>query len=67
MKRQSPLVSGILYMILGTLFTYLAISYVSEDGWTWFSYLIVFLATMDFGSGIRLIMLHNRIKRMQKK
>ena len=66
MKRQSPLVSGILYMILGTLFTYLAISYVSEDGWTWFSYLIVFIATIDFGSGIRLIMLHFRIKRMQK-
>ena len=67
MRRQSPLVSGILCMTLGTLFTYLAISYVSEDGWTWFSYLIVFIATIDFGSGIRLIMLHFRIKRIQKK
>jgi len=67
MKRQSPLVSGILYITLGVLFTYLAINYVSEDGWNWFSYLIVFLATMDFGSGIRLIKLHYRIKRMHKK
>ncbi|MGM9924769.1 MAG: YdiK family protein [Bacillus sp. (in: firmicutes)] len=67
MKRQSPLFSGIIYLILGTVFTALAINYVSEDGWNVFSFLIVFLATIDFGSGIRLIMYHIRLKRIQKK
>lgn len=67
MRRQSPLVSGIVYIVLGAIFTALAINYVSKDGWNLFSFLIVFLATIDVGSGIRLIMLHIRLKRMQKK
>ncbi|WP_042353103.1 YdiK family protein [Bacillus massiliigorillae] len=67
MRRQSPLVSGIIYIILGIIFTALAINYVSKDGWNLFSFLIVFLATIDIGSGIRLITLHLRLKRMQKK
>ncbi|WP_019244431.1 MULTISPECIES: YdiK family protein [Bacillus] len=67
MRRQSPLTSGIIYIILGIIFTALAINYVSADGWNVLSFLIVFLATIDFGSGIRLVMLHFRLKRMQKK
>lgn len=67
MRRQSPLISGFIYIVLGVIFTYLAINNVSQKGWNLFSFLIVFLATIDFGSGIRLIMLHVRLKRMQKK
>ncbi|MEH6943195.1 YdiK family protein [Bacillus sp. JJ722] len=67
MRRQSPLTSGIIYIALGAIFTALAINYVSKDGWNLFSFLIVFIATIDVGSGIRLIMLHIRLKRMQKK
>lgn len=64
--RQSPLSSGVFYMILGALFTYLAIRNVSEDGWGVFSYLLILLATFDLGSGIRLIFLHFRIQSMNK-
>ena len=67
MRRQSPLASGIIYIVLGTIFVALAINYVSKDGWNLFSFLIVFLATIDFGSGIRMIMLHFRLKKIQKK
>lgn len=67
MRRQSPLASGIIYIVLGTIFVALAINYVSKDGWNLFSFLIVFLATIDFGSGIRMIMLHFRLKKLQKK
>ena len=67
MKRQSPLAAAILYFALGSVFVYLAIEQVNRSGWTFFSYLIVFLATMDIGAGIRLLNLHFRVKRMKKK
>jgi len=66
MKRQSPLATGLLYIILGILFVALAIDNVERSGWNWLSYFIIFLATIDLGSGIRFIMLHYRLKRLQK-
>ncbi|WP_050613792.1 YdiK family protein [Bacillus testis] len=67
MRRQSPLVSSFMYILLGVVFTFFAINYVSDNGWTFFAYLIVFLATIDFGTGIRLLMLYFRLRRMKKK
>lgn len=65
--KQSPLVSGVIYILLGSLFTYFAIENVNEAGWGFFSYLLVMLATFDFGSGIRMILLHFKLKQLQKK
>ncbi|WP_102260895.1 YdiK family protein [Mesobacillus jeotgali] len=65
--KQSPLFSGIVYILLGSLFTYFAIQNVNETGWGFFSYLLVALATFDFGSGIRMIMFHFKVKNIQKK
>ncbi|MBT2685894.1 YdiK family protein [Bacillus sp. ISL-37] len=65
--KQSPLFSGIVYILLGSLFTYFAIQNVNETGWGFFSYLLVALATFDFGSGIRMIMFHFKLKNVQKK
>ncbi|MBS8267062.1 MULTISPECIES: YdiK family protein [Bacillaceae] len=65
--KQSPLFSGIVYILLGSLFTYFAIQNVNETGWGFFSYLLVALATFDFGSGIRMIMFHFKLKNIQKK
>ncbi|GAM16189.1 YdiK family protein [Mesobacillus selenatarsenatis] len=65
--KQSPLFSGIVYILLGSLFTYFAIQNVNETGWGFFSYLLVALATFDFGSGIRMIMFHFKLKNANKK
>ncbi|WP_316572833.1 YdiK family protein [Neobacillus sp. YIM B06451] len=65
--RQSPLFSGIVYLLLGILFTYFAVGSVRDEGWGFFSYLLVILATFDFGAGIRMISLHYKLKRIQKK
>ncbi|MEH7180966.1 YdiK family protein [Neobacillus vireti] len=65
--RRSPMFSGIIYFVLGGLFTYFAIEDVQQNGWGFFSYLLVLLATFDFGSGIRMIFLHNRYKEKPKK
>lgn len=66
--RQSPLFSGIIYIILGILFTMFAIQDIQEHGeWGFFTYLLIILATFDFGSGIRFILLHFKIQTIKKE
>lgn len=65
--RQSPLFMGVTYCILGVLFTFFAIQNVSQSGWGFFTYFLIALATMDFASGIRFVMLHRQIKRNNVK
>jgi hypothetical protein len=65
--RRSPLVSAAIYILLACLFTYFAIDNVNKNGWDIFSIILVLLATFDFGSGIRLIMIHFKLKNMQNK
>lgn len=65
--RRSPLTLSFIYIALGVLFTALAIQTVANSGWGFFAYVLVIVATLDFGSGIRMIMLHYKIKSMQNK
>ncbi|WP_312473488.1 YdiK family protein [Neobacillus sp.] len=65
--RRSPLFSGLIYFLLGGLFTYFAIDDVQKNGWGFFSYLLILLATFDFGSGLKMIAFHFRLKNQQKK
>jgi len=65
--RRSPLLSGIIYFLLGSLFTYFAINDVSTNGWGLFSFLLVLLATFDFGSGLKLIFFFIKYKDQLKK
>ncbi|MCU9615322.1 YdiK family protein [Caldibacillus lycopersici] len=54
---RSPLSLAIIYMILGIVFTYFAIQQVQMNGWGFFAFVLIFLATLDFGSGIRMLFL----------
>lgn len=64
---RSPLFSGILYIFLGIVFTYFAFEQVMLDDWNFFVYLLIILATFDFGAGFRLIGLHFKIKKNRKE
>lgn len=65
--RQSPLFSGVLYIVLGLLFTYFAVQDLQQNGeWGIFTYLLVILATFDLGSGIRMVLFHYKLKSIQK-
>jgi len=55
MKQSPTLLSGLIYLLLGGLFTYFAIQDVQESGWGVFTILLVFLATFDLGSGLKVI------------
>jgi hypothetical protein len=65
--RRSPLFSGLIYFLLGGLFTYFAIDDVQKNGWGFFSYLLILLATFDFGSGLKMILFHFKNKNQVKK
>ncbi|MCH6269471.1 MULTISPECIES: YdiK family protein [Neobacillus] len=65
--KRSPLFSGLIYLILGALFTYFAIDDVQNNGWGFFSYLLVILATFDFGSALKMIVFHFKYKGQMKK
>ncbi len=67
MRRQSPLSLGIIYTGLGILFTAIAVQNVQSAGWGIFAYILILIATMDFGSGIRMILLHFKVKSTQNK
>lgn len=54
--RQPTLLSGILYICLGVIFTFFAIQNINQNGeWGIFTYLLILLATFDLGSGIRML------------
>lgn len=65
--RRSPLGAGIIYMVLGGLFAFFAIQNVNQDGWGLFSYLLVILATFDFGSGLKMIGFHFMAKKRENQ
>jgi hypothetical protein len=64
--RQSPLASGIFYNILGVFFVFLAIQDVNTNSFGFFTYLLILLATLDIGTGLRLLLIHFKIKKSQK-
>lgn len=67
MRRTSPFFMGIIYSIMGILFTYIAINSARETIWNFSTILIMLVATFDFGVAIRMFMLHGKIKKMTKK
>ncbi len=64
---RSPLFSGVVYIILGIVFTFFAIQQVILDDWNFFVYLLILLATLDFGAGFRLVSIHFRLKKEQNE
>ncbi|WP_144463600.1 YdiK family protein [Siminovitchia fortis] len=64
---RSPLFSGMIYIMLGVVFTFFAVQQVKLNEWGFIVYLLIILATFDFGAGFRLIFLHFRLKNEQRK
>ena len=66
--RQTPLISGIIYVVFGIIFILFAIQNVATDGeWGIFTILLVIFATFDFGSGFKLIRKHFKHKNQKTK
>ena len=65
--RISPLRSAIFYLLLGGLFTYIAIQSVEDTVLNFVTIMLATFATIDFVLAIRLIKLHRHIQQEQKK
>ncbi|MGG3451758.1 YdiK family protein [Domibacillus aminovorans] len=63
--RQSPLAAGIFYNILGGFFVFLAVQDVNVNGFRFFNYVLILLATFDIGTGLRLMLIHFKVKNSQ--
>ena len=58
---------AIIYILMGILFTYLAIDSVEETPWNFVTILFAAIATLDFGVGIRSLRIHFQLKNNSKK
>ncbi|WP_165999283.1 YdiK family protein [Bacillus sp. Cs-700] len=67
--KISPTIMGFFYLGLGSLFTYLAIQSASSNGemWSFYTILLMVLATVDFVYAIRFFVLRKRITQLKKK
>lgn len=64
----SSLISrAILYFAMGALFIFFAVRNAEDTIWNVMTMLFAVIATLDFGMGFKLIGLHFKLKRDQKK
>ncbi|WP_164670256.1 YdiK family protein [Virgibacillus doumboii] len=61
--RTTPKSLFFIYFIMGILFTYVAIQSVDETIWNLTTVVLAFIATLDFGVGIRMLRLHFKLKK----
>ncbi len=64
---KALLTTSILYIVFGIIFTLFAIHQVRINGWGIFVYLLIILATIDTGSGLRYLFLYFRNKKAPQK
>jgi len=68
MKNMNTLLAtSILYLLFGIIFTVFAIQQVRLNGWGIFVFLLISLATIDTGAGLRYLMAYYRGKKSQEK
>lgn len=65
--KISPKMMGIIYSLLGILFTYVAVLSADETIWNFLTILLAFFATLDFGVSIRMFIIHFKIKNHRNK
>jgi hypothetical protein len=59
---RSPLIPSLFYLIIGCMFIIFAVHEVKAGGWGFFSYLLVLLATLDLGAGLKMVFFYIRYK-----
>ncbi|APH06549.1 YdiK family protein [Bacillus weihaiensis] len=67
MIRTNPISMGIFYLVMGMLFTYLAINSAENGIFTFPTILLMLIATFDIGVAIRMFSIANKIKKNQQK
>ncbi|MBC1475553.1 YdiK family protein [Listeria grandensis] len=54
---KNPLaMQGLIYLVLAIVFTYFAISQVNMSGWTFMTFLMIAMATVNLVTGIKFVL-----------
>ncbi|SDR12754.1 protein of unknown function [Virgibacillus subterraneus] len=61
--KISPKAMFVIYFIMGILFTYMAIQSTGESVWNFSTIILAIIATLDFGVGFRMLVIHFRLKK----
>ncbi|WP_440896774.1 YdiK family protein [Amphibacillus sp. Q70] len=64
--KLSPLTSAMIYLGLGAVFVYFAYQTIDETIFNPLTIILIIIASLEFGVGIRFIQLHFKIKRNKK-
>ncbi|MBC2304628.1 YdiK family protein [Listeria booriae] len=55
--KNPALMQGLIYLVLAVVFVYFAISQVNLNGWTIMTYLMIAMATVNFVTGLKFVLL----------
>jgi Domain of unknown function (DUF4305) len=66
MIKVSPFMMGLMYFLLGSIFTYLATQLATPTLWNFSTIFLVMMATLDFGLAIRLFTFQYKMKKIPK-
>ncbi|MFD1738219.1 YdiK family protein [Bacillus salitolerans] len=64
---RSPFLMGLLYFGMGIIFVVLAIQSKTDNIWSFPTIILMVVATFDFGVGIRMMLIANKIKQTKSK
>ncbi|WP_269411327.1 YdiK family protein [Lentibacillus daqui] len=65
--QTSPKIMAIIYFVMGIFFTYIATKTVTNTMWNFSTIVLAIIATLQFGVAIRLMLIHFRLKRKNRK
>ena len=58
--KTSPIFMGLLYFLMGMLFTFLSIESTANNIWSFSTIVLMLVATIDFGVAIKMFLLSNK-------
>ncbi|WP_185959635.1 YdiK family protein [Lentibacillus cibarius] len=64
--RMTPKSMAMIYFLVGALFVNIAVRITDGSVWNFPTIILAIIATLDIGVGIRMIIIHFKIKRKKK-
>ncbi|MFD2760289.1 DUF4305 domain-containing protein [Lentibacillus juripiscarius] len=67
MMKMTPKTMAIIYFLVGAMFISIAVQITEGSVWNFPTIILALVATLDVGVGIRMLIIHFKIKNQKKK
>ncbi|RYG71643.1 DUF4305 domain-containing protein [Lentibacillus lipolyticus] len=67
MMKMTPKTMAIIYFLVGAMFISIAVQITDGSIWNFPTIILALIATLDVGVGIRMLIIHFKIKNQKKK